>query len=134
MNIKFFGVASGRAAGVPAERPTPASAPVPTPASAVPAVPADPADPADPAKQNGPVAKRRSRSTSKIKLAIAAFGVSAAATFGFIATGTEATTAVGISLSCTLAAERLVGMASSSRRPSDQGEHDGSRDEETEES
>ncbi|MEU5415708.1 hypothetical protein [Streptomyces clavifer] len=58
-----------------------------------------------------------------------AFAATAGATFGFIATGVDATTAVGVSLSCTLAAERLVQMAS---RPSRRGGPGRTGDDETE--
>jgi hypothetical protein len=84
-----------------------------------------------PAAQAESAAVPPSRSTGRIKLAIAAFCVSVGATFGFIAAGVDATAAVGISISCTLAAERIVGMATS-RRPSAQDRPDDINDEETE--
>ncbi|MER6442946.1 hypothetical protein ABT275_42610 [Streptomyces sp. NPDC001185] len=55
-----------------------------------------------------PGSPRRSLALSKIKLNIAAFTIAAGATFGFIQTGCDAPTAASVSLSCTLAAERLV--------------------------
>ncbi|SFO12460.1 hypothetical protein SAMN04487980_10693 [Streptomyces sp. cf124] len=55
---------------------------------------------------------------SKIKLNLAAFAIAAGATFGFIQTGCDAPTAASVSLSCTLAAERLVsGMTSRKPNP-----------------
>lgn len=63
-----------------------------------------------------PGSSHRSLALSKIKLNLAAFTVAAGATFGFIQTGCDAPTAASVSLSCTLAAERLVsGMTS--RKP-----------------
>ncbi|MEW2570176.1 hypothetical protein [Streptomyces sp. NPDC047070] len=68
-----------------------------------------------------PARAPRTERLSRIKLAIAAFVAAAGATFGFIATGTDATTAVGVCLSCALAAERLVGMATRPARPACSG-------------
>ncbi|MFD5522298.1 hypothetical protein [Streptomyces sp. NPDC127066] len=65
-----------------------------------------------------PGSKSGSLALSKIKLNLAAFAIAAGATFGFIQTGCDAPTAASVSLSCTLAAERLVsGMTSRKADP-----------------
>ncbi|MDX5562751.1 hypothetical protein PYK79_03445 [Streptomyces sp. ID05-04B] len=66
-----------------------------------------------------PGSVRRYMGLSKIRLNLAAFTIAAGATFGFIQTGCDAPTAASVSLSCTLAAERLVsGMTSRKPGPS----------------